>query len=56
MEAMDCTHSWVAGMMYVHAEDLAGVAAVRTAECERCELTVGPDTPAAVIDALVWGG
>jgi hypothetical protein len=48
-----CRHVWVAGMMYVHDEDLAGCAAARTVECERCELTVGPDTPADVIDALI---
>ena len=46
-----CQHSWVAGVMVVHDEDLATVAASRTVECERCELTVGPDTPLSVIDA-----
>lgn len=29
-------HSWVAGMMRVHEEDLAFVAAQRQVECERC--------------------
>lgn len=32
-----CSHAWVAGFMYVHAEDLATVAAVRSVECEKCE-------------------
>lgn len=52
---MDCQHTWVAGMMYVDRMDLAEVAAVRTVECEACELTVGPDTPAATISNLTWG-
>ena len=30
-------HRWVAGMMYVHDEDVESVAAVRPVECERCE-------------------
>jgi hypothetical protein len=33
------THTWVAGMMYVHAEDVEDVAAARPVECERCERT-----------------
>lgn len=49
----DCLHSWTAGMMYVHDADLETVAAARTVECERCELTVGPDTPAATITAIM---
>lgn len=36
-------HSWVAGMMYVHAEDLEFVADSRRGpegiECEGCEIT-----------------
>jgi hypothetical protein len=34
----DCPHAWVAGMMYVHPEDLDYVAKVREVECEKCEL------------------
>lgn len=30
-------HTWVAGMMYVHAEDVASVAVIRDVACERCE-------------------
>lgn len=33
----ECRHSWVAGMMHVHDEDLDAVAAVRQVECEYCE-------------------
>lgn len=33
----DYGHSWVAGMMNVHSEDVESVAAVRPVECERCE-------------------
>jgi hypothetical protein len=49
-----CTHSWVAGMMCVHEEDLATVAAMRAAsgsslpECERCELVYDPQNPPAM--------
>src|SRR5574341_560762 len=32
-----CGHVWIAGMMYVHEEDLGAVASVRRVECERCE-------------------
>jgi hypothetical protein len=32
-----CLHAWVAGMMYVHEEDLEYVAAARQVECEKCE-------------------
>jgi len=36
-EAPHCTHSWVGGMMVIHPEDLATVAATgRVIECERC--------------------
>jgi hypothetical protein len=33
----ECRHSWVAGMMNVHDEDLDTVAKVRKVECEKCE-------------------
>ena len=44
-----CRHSWVAGMMHVHDEDLGAVYAARSArgeviECERCEATYSPRT------------
>lgn len=32
-----CTHSWVAGIMVVHPEDLATVAGMRHVECQWCE-------------------
>lgn len=35
-------HAWVAGMMVVHPEDLASVAAHREVECEGCEKVIGP--------------
>jgi hypothetical protein len=38
----DCQHAWVAGMMYVHPEDLLSVAAAREVECEKCELIFRP--------------
>ncbi len=34
-----CQHVWVAGMMYVHDEDAAAVAAVRPVVCESCDTT-----------------
>lgn len=33
----DYGHTWVAGIMRVHDEDVESVAAVRPVECERCE-------------------
>lgn len=44
-----CTHQWVAGMMYVHEEDLEPVALARqvfgeTVECETCEEVYVPET------------
>lgn len=39
----ECRHSWVAGMMYVHDEDLDAVARMRTVECERCEVVYSPE-------------
>jgi hypothetical protein len=46
-EPTTCRHSWVAGMMYVHDEDLDAVYAARSArgetiECERCEAVYTP--------------
>ena len=32
-----CRHSWVAGIMRVHDEDLDTVASMRRVECEHCE-------------------
>lgn len=32
-----CRHRWVAGMMYVHDEDVAAVAAIRPVVCEKCD-------------------
>jgi len=32
-------HVWVAGMMYVHQEDVAEIARNRHVECERCEIS-----------------
>ncbi len=37
----ECRHSWVAGMMHVHDEDLETVAAMRQVECEKCEAVYG---------------
>lgn len=37
-----CRHVWVAGMMYVHDEDVEAVAAIRPVECERCEVPFSP--------------
>jgi hypothetical protein len=34
----DCLHEWTAGMMIVHDEDVAAVAALRPVECSKCEL------------------
>lgn len=34
----DCLHAWVAGMMYVHVEDLEEVSKHRKVECEECDL------------------
>lgn len=31
-----CTHSWVAGMMRVHDEDVESVAASRPVDCQKC--------------------
>lgn len=39
-----CDHVGVAGMMYVHAEDLDYVAATRLVECEKCDATYSSDT------------
>jgi hypothetical protein len=39
---MECDpHVWVAGMMHVHTEDLATVAAIRAVTCESCDLAYG---------------
>lgn len=34
-----CLHSWVAGMMHVHDEDLETVARMRPVTCEKCDDT-----------------
>lgn len=36
-------HSWVAGMMYVHEEDVASIARNRHVECEKCEISYESD-------------
>jgi hypothetical protein len=33
----DCNHRWVAGMCYVHDEDVASVAETRSVTCEKCD-------------------
>lgn len=38
-----CSHSWVAGMVYVSQEDLPAVAALRAVSCERCDKLAGLD-------------
>jgi hypothetical protein len=47
LELDPCAHSWVAGMMYVHEEDLDTVYAARAArgetiECENCDQVYRP--------------
>jgi hypothetical protein len=32
-----CRHSWVAGMMHVHDEDVESVAATRAVTCDKCD-------------------
>lgn len=39
---IECPHVWVAGMCYVHPEDVETVAATRKIECENCDATRGP--------------
>lgn len=48
MNNSECLHAWVAGMMYVHEEDLDSTARERaewggTVECEKCEMTYVPE-------------
>lgn len=51
----ECRHDWVAGMMGVHDEDLVSIAAMRSVECQRCELEIGPDTPRATVERYAYG-
>ena len=44
-EHFRCSHSWTAGMMYLHDEDLEYVASVRPVVCERCDLRYGQGEP-----------
>jgi len=37
MDQEECLHAWVAGIMYVHPEDLEQVAAMREVTCEKCD-------------------
>lgn len=37
------SHTWVAGMMYVHNEDVATIARNRLVECEKCGISYSPD-------------
>lgn len=36
-KAIKCYHEWVGGMMVIHPEDLAEVAAVRKVVCSKCD-------------------
>lgn len=36
-EACRCHHSWTAGMMMVHDEDVESVAELRDVNCEKCD-------------------
>jgi hypothetical protein len=36
-------HTWVAGMFYVHYEDVRETARHRRVQCETCELVYRPD-------------
>lgn len=40
-----CDHTWTAGMMYVHSEDVQAVSATRDVECETCDAKRGPVCP-----------
>lgn len=47
MSDTQCLHAWVAGMMYVHEEDLEATARDRaewggTVECEKCDMIYAP--------------
>jgi hypothetical protein len=35
---MKCDHVWVAGMMYVHVEDVEAIAKIRKVTCEKCDV------------------
>jgi hypothetical protein len=48
----DCTHSWVAGMMVVHPEDLYEISRMRTVECQHCDVTVDASADYDRIDRL----
>lgn len=48
-----CRHTWVAGMCYVHDEDVESVAAVRHVECEKCETSYA-DRDRPRYDVLEW--
>jgi hypothetical protein len=50
-----CLHSWVAGMMRVHDEDLLSVVSARSVECEKCELIIYKGAPDKIIFALMYG-
>jgi len=36
----ECSHTWVAGMMIVHREDLESVVAARDVECDNCDVEI----------------
>jgi len=36
-----CSHSWVAGIMVVHVEDVESVSATRPVTCEKCDTVYG---------------
>lgn len=48
-----CNHSWEAGMMSVHAEDVMAVAAVRRVECGKCGRSYA-DRDALPLDVIEW--
>jgi hypothetical protein len=49
----ECDHSWVAGMMVVHPEDLPATATTRTVECQHCGVTVDRTTSYDTIRQLM---
>jgi hypothetical protein len=48
-EYHSCTHSWVAGMMYVHDDDLDTVAETRAVICEDCDMKYGEETAEFIV-------
>jgi hypothetical protein len=44
LQMLECSHTWVAGVMDVHREDLVAIVEMRDVECDNCDVVIRQGT------------